>query len=58
MPAALYRKKKVTVGYVKATDLFPEGEEIVIRMLEGGYQEDRDSDAVYYDRRGRGGLSQ
>ena len=35
MPAALYRKKKVTVGYVKATDLFPEGEEIVIRMLEG-----------------------
>lgn len=33
--AALYRKKKVPVGYVKATDLFPEGEDILIRMLEG-----------------------
>lgn len=32
---ALYRKKKVPVGYVKATDLFPEGEEVLLRMLEG-----------------------
>ncbi len=35
VPAALYRKKKMPVGYVKATDLFPEGQEILIRMLEG-----------------------
>lgn len=34
-PAALYRKKKEPMGYVKATDVFPEGEEILIRMLEG-----------------------
>lgn len=34
-PAVLYRKKKVPVGYVKATDLFPDGQEILIRMLEG-----------------------
>ena len=33
--AVLYRKKKMPVGYVKATELFPEGEEILIRMLEG-----------------------
>lgn len=33
--AVLYRKKKVPAGYVRAGDLFPEGEEIVIRMLEG-----------------------
>jgi phosphoesterase RecJ-like protein len=32
---ARYCKTKVPVGYVKATDLFPEGEEILIRMLEG-----------------------
>ncbi len=35
LPASLYRKKKVPVGYVKATDVFAEGEEILIRMLEG-----------------------
>lgn len=34
-PPVLCRKKKVPVGYVKATDLFPEGEEILLRMLEG-----------------------
>lgn len=34
-PAALYRKKKVPVGYVKATDVFSEGEEVLLRMLEG-----------------------
>lgn len=33
--AVLCRKKKVPVGYVKATELYPEGEEILIRMLEG-----------------------
>lgn len=33
--AALFRKKKAPVGYVRAADLFPEGEEILIRMLEG-----------------------
>lgn len=33
--AVLFRKKKVPVGYVKATELFPEGEEILLRMLEG-----------------------
>lgn len=33
--AALYRKKKMPVGYVKATDLFPEGECVLLRMLEG-----------------------
>lgn len=33
--AALYRKKKVPVGYARSTDLFPEGEEILLRMLEG-----------------------
>ncbi len=33
--AALYRKKKIPVGYVRAADLFPVGEEILIRMLEG-----------------------
>ena len=32
---ALYRKKQVPVGYVKATDLFEEGDEILVRMLEG-----------------------
>lgn len=32
---SLYRKKKIPVGYVKSTDLFPEGETILIRMLEG-----------------------
>lgn len=32
---SLYRKKKVPVGYVKSTDLFPEGEDILLRMLEG-----------------------
>lgn len=32
---ALYRKKKVPVGYVRAADLFPVGEEILLRMLEG-----------------------
>ena len=34
-PAVPYRKKKVPVGYVKAAEVFPEGEEILIRMLEG-----------------------
>lgn len=34
-PPVLCRKKKMPVGYVKATDLFPEGEEILLRMLEG-----------------------
>lgn len=34
-PAALYRKRKVPVGYVKAADVFPVGEEILLRMLEG-----------------------
>ena len=33
--AVLCRKKKVPVGYVKATDIFDEGEEILLRMLEG-----------------------
>lgn len=33
--AALCRKKKVPMGYVRAADLFPEGEEILLRMLEG-----------------------
>lgn len=33
--ASLYRKKKIPVGYVRATDLFPEGEDILLRMLEG-----------------------
>lgn len=33
--AALFRKRKAPVGYVRAADLFPEGEEILIRMLEG-----------------------
>lgn len=31
----LYRKKKVPVGYVKASDLFPAGTEVMVRMLEG-----------------------
>lgn len=33
--AVLYHKKKVPVGYVRAIDLFPEGTEILLRMLEG-----------------------
>lgn len=33
--AALYHKKKVPVGYVRAMDLFPLGTEILLRMLEG-----------------------
>lgn len=33
--AALYRKKKVPVGYVRSTELFPAGTEILLRMLEG-----------------------
>ena len=32
---ALYRKKQVPVGYVKAADLCKKGEKILIRMLEG-----------------------
>ena len=32
---ALYRKKRVPVGYVPAEQLFPAGTEIVIRMMEG-----------------------
>lgn len=43
---ALYRKKKVPVGYVKATDLFPEGEEILLRMLEGDVRKTV-TDALY-----------
>lgn len=31
----LCRKKKVPVGYVQSTALFPEGEDILLRMLEG-----------------------
>ncbi len=31
----LFRKKKIPVGYVRATDVFPAGTEIMIRMLEG-----------------------
>ncbi len=33
--AALYRKKQMPVGCVRAADLFPEGTEILLRMLEG-----------------------
>ncbi len=32
---ALYRKKKVVVGYAPAEEIFPVGTEILIRMLEG-----------------------
>lgn len=31
----LYRKKKIPVGYVRSTDLFSEGEDVLLRMLEG-----------------------
>lgn len=31
----LFRKRKIPVGYVRATDLFPAGTEVMIRMLEG-----------------------
>ena len=34
----LYRKKKLQVGYVKATDLFASGTNIVVRTLEGDVQ--------------------
>lgn len=34
-PPVLYQKKKIPIGYVKATDLFPIGEDILLRMLEG-----------------------
>ena len=33
--AALYRKKKVPVGYVRSTELFPARTEFLLRMLEG-----------------------
>jgi len=33
--AALYCKKKMPVGYVRAVDMFPEGTEILLRMREG-----------------------
>ena len=33
--AALYQKKRTPVGCVRAADLFPEGTEILLRMLEG-----------------------
>ncbi len=32
---ALYRKKKLVVGYAAAAELFPAGTEILVRMLEG-----------------------
>ncbi len=34
----LYEKKRLPIGYVKATDLFPAGTPVVARMLEGDIQ--------------------
>ena len=34
----LYEKKRLPMGYVKATDLFPTGTTVVARMLEGDIQ--------------------
>lgn len=31
----LYRKKRLPIGYVKATDMYPEGTLVTVRMLEG-----------------------
>ena len=31
----VYRKKCIPIGYVKATDMYPEGTYVTVRMLEG-----------------------
>ena len=33
----LYRKKRLPIGYVKATDLYPAGTAVNVRMLEGDF---------------------
>lgn len=35
----LYRKKRVKIGYIKASDVYKEGTEVRIRMLEGDREE-------------------
>ena len=32
---SVYKKKRIPIGYVKATDMYPEGTEVTVRMLEG-----------------------
>lgn len=32
---ALYQKKRLTIGYVRATDMYPAGTRVDVRMLEG-----------------------
>lgn len=34
----VYQKKRIRVGYVPAAEIFPEGTEVLIRMLEGDYE--------------------
>lgn len=33
-----YRKKRIPIGYVRATELYPAGTEVTVRMLEGEFR--------------------